>query len=237
MANIYMMGDSTMRLNNYLYYPQTGWGQVLYMFTKPDVLVFDHAENGRSSKSFIDEKRFDAILEQLQEGDFVICQFGHNDEKPDLVRHTEPFTTYIDNLAYYAQKVEEKGATIVYATSITRHKFVDGKCINTHGDYPTAMLEYCKKSNHVCVDLNTLTIEHYNDIGEEKSAKYHMIFKENEYLNYIEGKDDHSHLVYEGALMVARLFVSELSKTNSKLNDLFINITQKAFIDEKMLKD
>ena len=70
---IFMMGDSTMKYNNIYTYPQVWWGQVLHLFTKNDWLIEDHAENGRSTKSFIDEGRFDVILNRLQKGDFVIC--------------------------------------------------------------------------------------------------------------------------------------------------------------------
>ena len=90
MNKIYMMGDSTMQYNNYNSYPQTGWGQVLHLFAHEDVRIIDCAKNGRSTKSFIDEGRFQAILDKLEEGDFVICQFGHNDEKyDDATRFTD----------------------------------------------------------------------------------------------------------------------------------------------------
>ena len=100
--NIYMMGDSTMKQNNYYSYPQTGWGQVLYLFCKEDILVFDLAENGRSTKSYIAEGLFNKLLNKLQKGDYVICEFGHNDEKyADPSRYTDPFGEYQKNLLYF----------------------------------------------------------------------------------------------------------------------------------------
>ena len=65
---IFTIGDSTMKYNNIYTYPQTGWGQVLHLFTKNEWLVEDHAENGRSTKSFIEEKRFDKVLEKMEKG-------------------------------------------------------------------------------------------------------------------------------------------------------------------------
>ena len=236
--NIYMMGDSTMKFNNFYSYPQTGWGQVLNLFTKEDILVFDYAENGRSSKSFIDEGRFDIILSKLKKGDYVICQFGHNDEKQyDPLRYTEPYGKYQDNMAYFAKEVEKKGCHIVYATSITRHQFKNGKCVNSHGEYPNAMLEFCKKNNYTCIDLNKLTIDLYTKLGEEKTEDFHMIFPKNTYNTYIEGKDDHSHLRYDGAVMVAELFVREILKTNDSIKECFIDLDNAPEIDWKMLKD
>ena len=236
--NIYMMGDSTMKFNNFYSYPQNGWGQVLNLFTKEGILVFDDAENGRSSKSFISEGRFDNILNRLQKGDYVICQFGHNDEKiQDPNRYTEPYGEYTDNLLYFAKEVEKKGCHIVYATSITRHKFENGVCVNSHGDYPKAMLDFAKKYNYTCIDLNKLTMDLYTKLGEEKSKKFHMIFGPNIYNLYPEGKDDHSHLMYEGAVLVAELFVREILKTNDSIKNCFIDLDNQPEIDWNMLKD
>ena len=236
--NIYMIGDSTMKFNNYFTYPQTGWGQVLNLFVKENILVFDHAENGRSSKSFISEGIFDDILKVLQKGDYVICQFGHNDEKEyDKARYTKPYGEYQDNLLYFAKEVEKKGAHIIYATSITRHMFKDNVCINSHGDYPKAMLEFAKNNNYTCIDMNKLTMDLYTKLGEEKTKKFHMIFGPNEYINYIEGKDDHSHLRYEGAIMVAELFVREVLKTDDSIKECFIDLDNAPQIDWEMLKD
>ena len=110
---IFMMGDSTMKYNNIFSYPQFGWGQVLHLFAKNECLIEDHAENGRSTKSFIEEGRFDKILSKMSAGDYVICQFGHNDEKKqDRSRYTEPFGTYQKNLAYFAEEIEKTGGHI-----------------------------------------------------------------------------------------------------------------------------
>ena len=236
--NIYMIGDSTMKFNNYFSYPQTGWGQVLNLFVKEDILVFDHAENGRSTKSFISEGRFDKVLSLLQKGDYVICQFGHNDEKEyDPNRYTKPFGEYQKNLLYFAKEVEKKGGHIIYATSITRHEFKDNKCVNSHGDYPKAMLEFAKNNNYTCIDLNKLTMELYTKLGEERTKKFHMIFGPNEYSNYIEGKDDHSHLRYDGAVVIAEIFVKEVLKTNDPIKECFIDLDNAPEIDWEMLKD
>jgi len=236
--NIYMIGDSTMKFNNYYSYPQTGWGQVLNLFVKENILVFDEAENGRSTKSFIAEGRFDKVLNNLKKGDFVICQFGHNDEKEyDKTRYTTPYGTYQENLKYFADETIKKGAHIVFATSITRHSFKDGICVNTHGEYPKAMLDFAKENNYTCIDLCKITMDIYNNLGEEKSKKFHMIFGPNLYNTYIEGKDDHSHLMYDGAVMVAEAFVREVSKTNDPIKDCFIDLNQAPQIDWNMLKD
>lgn len=234
---IFMMGDSTMKYNNIYTYPQTGWGQVLHLFTKNDYIIEDHAENGRSTKSFIDEGRFDVILNKMSKGDFVICQFGHNDEKDDPKRYTEPYGSYQQNLKYFADEVTKKGGHIVFATSITRHKFEDGKCINSHLQYPQAMIDFCNDNNYTCIDLNKLTIDLYSNLGEEASKKLHMIFPANTFKAYPEGKDDHSHLVFDGAKTICELFVMAIAKTNDPIKECFLDLGFDYKIDWEMLRD
>lgn len=235
---IFMMGDSTMKYNNILTYPQTGWGQVVELFVNEGVRVIDYAENGRSTKSFIAEGRFQRILDEIDKGDFVICQFGHNDEKiNDPSRYTEPYGEYQKNLAYFHDEVLSHGGNIVYATSITRHKFSEGKCINSHGLYPQAMLDFCKENGYTCIDMNQLTIDLYTKLGEEATKKFHMIFPAQKYSTYIDGMNDHSHLVYEGAIRIAELFVRAIYKTNDPIKKLFLNLDSNPEIDWKMLKD
>ena len=238
MKNIYMIGDSTMQYNNFQTYPQTGWGQVLSLFAHEDVRIFDFAKNGRSTKSFIDEGRFDKVLSKITEGDFVICQFGHNDEKiQDPKRYTTPNGTYIENLKYFYTEVTKKNAHFVLATSISRRIFENGKLKDTHLGYPQAMLKFALENNIVCIDLNQMTLDLYNKLGEEETKKFHMIFPAGMYDNYPEGKDDTSHLRYDGAYMVSKLFVEGLFRTESPLKDLFYAPDEKADIDWAMLID
>lgn len=237
MRKIFMIGDSTMQYNNIFSYPQTGWGQVLHLFAKEDVIIEVHAKNGRSTKSFIEEGRFEEVLKRLNQGDYVICQFGHNDEKEDALRHTDKDTTYIENLKFFVDQTRLKKADIVFATSITRRNFVNGVCIDSHKGYPQAMLKFAKEYQVECIDLNAMTLKLYNELKEEETKKFHMIFKPEVYANYKEGKEDNSHLVYEGAIMVCELFVNALQKTNSSLNEFFLDLNHKEEIDFKMLID
>lgn len=86
MAVIYWAGDSTVQYNSILTYPQTGIGQVFHLFVRPEVRIENHAKNGRSTKSFLDEGRFSVICDRIEEGDFLFIQFGHNDEKSRTLR-------------------------------------------------------------------------------------------------------------------------------------------------------
>lgn len=81
-VTVFMIGDSTMANKPLAKENQErGWGQMLPIYLQGKIKVDNHAVNGRSSKSFMDEGRWDKVMEKLRPGDFVIIQFGHNDEK------------------------------------------------------------------------------------------------------------------------------------------------------------
>ena len=104
MATIFWAGDSTVQYNDITTYPQTGIGQVFHLFVKPEIKVENHAKNGRSTKSFIDESRIPAIYDRITQGDFLFIQFGHNDEKiQDPDRYTEPFSEFCVNLEKFVK--------------------------------------------------------------------------------------------------------------------------------------
>ena len=228
---IYMMGDSTMKFNNITSYPQVGWGQFLHVFTKNEYLIEDHAENGKSTKSFKAEGRFDVILSRLRPNDYVICQFGHNDgKKEDPTRFTEPQGDYIQNLKYYADEVTKKGAKIIFATPIARHKFIDGVLENTHTPYQNAMLQFCQENGYTCIDMSTLTMDLYKQLGEEESKKFHMIFPAGTYVNYPNGMDDHTHLRYVGALTIAEIFVRAVLASDHPIKECFLDLGDKPAI-------
>lgn len=121
---IFMIGDSTMA-NKKLdgANPERGWGQMLPGFLSEEITVDNHAVNGRSSKSFIDEGRWDAVVEKIQPGDYVFIQFGHNDEKPKADRHTDPGSTFDDNLRKFVNETRAKGGIPVLFNSIVRRNF------------------------------------------------------------------------------------------------------------------
>src|SRR5699024_7038143 len=105
MTTIYWAGDSTVKENSILTYPQTGMGQVFGRFVRRmEVRVENHSENGRSTKSFLEEGRLETIRERMQPGDFLFIQFGHNDEKAeDPARYTSPEDTFRGYLAVFVK--------------------------------------------------------------------------------------------------------------------------------------
>lgn len=213
MKRIFWAADSTVQNNDVTTYPQTGIGQVFPMFVKEGVFVLNHARNGRSTKSFMDEGRLDAIDKEIGEGDFLFIQFGHNDEKQeDPTRYTEPFSTYIENLEKYINVARKHGANPVLITPIERRHFDENKKLmkSMHTDYVAGMKKAAEKNNVPLIDLFTMSRAALEKAGEVESRKWHMFFDAGIYENYPDGKDDNTHLRYEGALLYAGLIAKGL---------------------------
>ncbi|WP_372772672.1 rhamnogalacturonan acetylesterase [Mangrovibacterium sp.] len=215
---IFTIGDSTMANKKAEVYPETGWCQVAGNYFNETVTIKNHAMNGRSSKSFIDEGRWTHVLDSLQKGDFVFIQFGHNDQKAqDTTRHTLPFETYSENLIKFIQETRDKGAYPVLFTSIVRRKFgEDGKLTDTHGDYPIATRKVAAELNVPLIDLQTLTEAFVNRLGDTESKNVYLWTEPNEH--FPEGRKDDTHLSFDGANIVAQLAIEAITETIPELS-------------------
>ncbi|WP_298493830.1 rhamnogalacturonan acetylesterase [uncultured Algibacter sp.] len=213
-VSIYTIGDSTMADKpNPDENPERGWCQLLPKFLNKNVVVKNHAVNGRSTRSFIAEKRWDSVYNQLQKGDYVFIQFGHNDQKiKDPKRYTNPHTAYRNNLIKFIKNTREKNAIPVLFTSIVRRKFnEEGVLVDTHGAYPLEMRLVAQEYNVPLIDLQYLTEQLEENYGVEVSKKLHLHYALNEIAYYPKGKEDNTHLSVLGATEVAKLAVNELT--------------------------
>ena len=230
---VFMIGDSTMANKDTTGGKQErGWGMVLQQYFDDGVVVDNHAVNGRSSKSFINEGRWEKVLAKIKPGDYVFIQFGHNDEKPKPDRHTDPGSTFDDNLRKFVNETREKGGIPVLFNAVVRRNFAlkeqknddDEKLRNldaksgknllegdtlsdTHGDYRIAPANVAKEMGVVFVDANTITHELEQGLGREGSKKLHMIFAPGEHPSMPNGKWDNTHYNIYGANQVALLLI------------------------------
>lgn len=238
-VTVFMIGDSTMANKPLSKENQErGWGQMLPMYLTGPVKVDNHAVNGRSSKSFINEGRWDKVMEKLRPGDYVIIQFGHNDEKPKADRHTDPGSTFDDNLRKFVNEARSKGATPILMNSIVRRNFPDQNgiaaeetddkqksveawkvdnpaegeiLVDTHGDYIVAPRNVARELAVFFVDMNSATHELVQNLGTERSKALFMWIPENTYEFCPKGKIDNTHLNIKGAIQVAGLAVDRLA--------------------------
>jgi lysophospholipase L1-like esterase len=212
-VNIWMIGDSTMAPKSAQAYPELGWGEGLRNFVTKKAEVHNHAVNGRSTLSFINEGRWQAVLDSLQKGDFVIIQFGHNDEKTDPERHTDPFGSFKDNIRKFVEEARSKGATPIVCSSIVRRHFdAEGHLKDTHGDYIGAAKEIATESDAPYVNMEALTRQLVSDMGAEKSKEIFL---------FTENKQDSTHLNVNGAGLVAGLFVQNAKQQQLPIAKLF----------------
>jgi lysophospholipase L1-like esterase len=210
---LFLIGDSTMAdKENPEKNPEHGWGQMLPALMTKNLEIQNHATNGRSSKSFRTEGRWDKVMKQLKKGDFVIIQFGHNDQKVnDSSRFTNPYTQYRANLERYVTEARAKGATPILMTSIVRRNFNEnGVLVDTHKEYPLVVRMVANDLKVAFVDLQLLTEQMEISYGPEKSKKLHLHFAEGENPYYPKGKDDDTHLSKLGAETVAKLAANSL---------------------------
>lgn len=211
---IYLIGDSTCHTNKYDTYPQTGWGQVFGDYTNEQFEVINLAQNGRSSKSFKNEGWFEVVERNIDKGDYLFIQFGHNDEKDDELRHTDPYSTYQENLLYYINTARRSGATPILLSSIYRRHFDENGKIEElcHGEYPNAMKELSIREKVFYLDICARTKEMLIELGDNASKELFMNFGKGIYNNYPDGKEDNTHLREKGARKIASLIVEEIKK-------------------------
>lgn len=239
-VKIFMIGDSTMAnkpLENDN--QERGWGQMLgECFSAADVTIDNHAVNGRSTLSFITDGRWDKVLSQIKPGDYVFIQFGHNDEKPDEKRHTEPGSSFDANLRKFCVEAREKGGIPVLYNSIVRRSFFvnenavteddnfgkgitlkteGNKLVETHvithedgskADYLASPRNVAAELGVPFIDANKITHDFVESFGPELSKKFFCWIPAGTNLAAPNGREDNTHLNILGARVVAALLAN-----------------------------
>lgn len=213
-VRVFMIGDSTMADKPLADNPERGWGQLFPTVFTDRVEIKNHAVNGRSTKSFIDEKRWDAVRAELQAGDWVFIQFGHNDEKSeDPTRYAAPQTAYRANLTRFVNETRAKGAQPVLLTPVMRRRFdAQGKFFDTHGEYPGVVRSLAKELNVPLIDLHQTSRVLIEQHGVEGSKKLFLWIEPGQYKSLPEGKKDDTHFSDYGATQMAELVAADLRR-------------------------
>lgn len=219
-----MIGDSTMANKTAKAAPETGWGQVFGEFFTDEVEIHNHAKNGRSTKSFHDEGLWKEVENQLQAGDYVFIQFGHNDQKiKDATRYAAPNTDYKANLKRYVSEALAKGAYPILLTPINRRKFDEnGEFVDQHGAYPDAVRSLATEMQVPLIDMYAKSLAFLENLGVEKSKKLYMNLEPNAFPNYPKGLEDNTHFTPEGARVMAKLAAEGLVGIGSPLSGFLV---------------
>jgi lysophospholipase L1-like esterase len=216
---VFLTGDSTCAKKLPERRPETGWGEMFQqLFDEKKVVIDNHAMNGRSTRIFISEGRWQAVIDKLKKGDYVFIQFGHNDAAKDRVdRYTTP-EDFKNNLRKFVAEVRAKNASAVLLTPVMRRRFdKDGKFYDTHGEYPDLTRTVAKELKIPMLDLHKKTETLLIKYGPEESKKLFLQLKEGEHPNYPKGVDDNTHFNPRGAEEVAKLVVEEITDKKLKL--------------------
>lgn len=249
-TTIFIIGDSTAAKKDLSTgSPERGWGMALQCyFDSAYIRVDNHAVNGRSSKSFIDEGRWDKVLSAMKPGDYVIIQFGHNDEKPAVERHTDPGSTFDYNLAKFVRETRERGGIPILMNPVVRRNFAqkplkndddeklrnttfaDGSklvegdsLIDTHGLYKVAPRDVARRMNCHFIDANQITHNLEQSLGVEGSKKLHMWYKPGEEPSLPQGRQDNTHYNIYGAQVVAKLLAEALIEEIPVLSKYYVD--------------
>jgi lysophospholipase L1-like esterase len=216
---VYLAGDSTMAEKLPEKRPETGWGEMFQpYFDEKKVKIENHAQNGRSTKTFISENRWQAIVDKLKKGDYVFIQFGHNDESKEKGERYTPPEDFKKNLERMVNDVLAKKAHPVLLTPVMRRRFdKDGKFYDTHGEYPDLTRAVAKNLKVLLIDMHRASEKLIVEYGAENSKKLFLQLKAGENPNYPKGIDDNTHFSPLGAEEMARLVVAEIQKTKIKL--------------------
>jgi lysophospholipase L1-like esterase len=205
LPTLYLAGDST--VTDQAVAPSASWGQMLPRFFGTGIVVANHAESGETLKSFVTELRLEKLLSTLKRGDWVMIQFGHNDQKVQWPQtYAEAATTYRSWLRTYIAEVRRRGATPLLVTSPERRNFdAAGRIEPTLADYADAVRAVAKEDSVALVDLNPLSVRFYEALGPDASPS---AFAD-------EGRDKTHHNEY-GAYSLARMVVEGLRSADPR---------------------
>ncbi len=216
---VFIAGDSTASEYGVERAPRTGWGQVLQTYLDKTWEVRNHAQSGRSSRSFIDQGWLDGIAKELHKGDVLLIQFGHNDEKiEDAARYNEPLQAYPQWLMRYVTLARERGATPILITPVARRKFDHGQLLDTHGLYSQAVRDLAKREQVGLIDLGATSMDWLRALGDQPSKAFYMHVPE-------QNQADDTHFQRRGAFAVACLVVGGWEKLDPSLKQHLVRDT------------
>jgi lysophospholipase L1-like esterase len=216
---LFIAGDSTAAIKKVDRRPETGWAEFLQQYFDSDqVRVDDRAKNGRSTRTFISEGLWDGIVKDLRPGDYVLIEFGHNDESKQKVDRYTPLEDFRGNLMRFVNDVRAKHANAVLLTPVVRRMFdPDARLIDTHGMYPGVVRAVAAEINVPLIDMQKLSGAVVEKYGPEPSRELFLQVKKGENPNYPNGVEDNTHFSPLGAALMAAQAVNGIREDKLEL--------------------
>ena len=155
--SVYLISDSITANYTPNYAPQVGLGMLYENIFDKNVIIKNYAKPSRSTKSFIDEGRFELVMRELKQGDVLFVQMGHNDKGLSV-----SIDNYKANLVKFIDGARARGA---FPVLITPPSALTTTLTSSLAGYPAAMIEVGKSTNTPVIDLHSKSLELYNKTG------------------------------------------------------------------------
>lgn len=213
-TTIFLCGNST--VVDQPYEPWASWGQMIPRWFGPEIAISNNAESGLTAGSFLGSYRLDKILTMMKKGDYVICEFGHNDQKEKMAG-AGAWYNFSYNLKVFIDKVRAKGGNIIFVTPTQRRRFDDAthsKILETHGDYPDAMRAVAKREGVPVIELHDMTRTFFEALGYENSKKALVHYPANTFPGQDKPLADNTHFNPYGAYEIAKMVVMGMKQLN-----------------------
>jgi lysophospholipase L1-like esterase len=225
---VYLAGDSTMANKDVKTFPETGWGMPFPVFFDSTVTVDNRAKNGRSTKTFIKEGLWPSIANNLKAGDYVLIQFGHNDEVPTKASATTE-VQFKENLLRFVNETRAKQAIPVLITAVARRKFdAAGNLEDTHKVYSAIVRQLASEQNVPLIDLDKESQAMLQKMGAENSKVLYNYLSPGEHPNYPDGRADDTHFSELGARKMAEIVLADIRSLKLELASRIVIGTNKS---------
>lgn len=212
---IFIAGDSTAATKAEAKRPETGWGEKLQQFCSTNYKVRNLAFNGASTKTFIKQGLLEKLRQEISQNDYLIIQFGHNDQKIEDPNWGTSISEYQNNLASFIDVAKQTNAIPIVLSSIIRRHYEKGKLINTLGAYPQAAHDAALANDAFFIDLNKISFAYISLMSPKESQKLWLNVDQS--VNYPQGIHDNTHLNDAGATLIAKLVAQEIAKLATPL--------------------
>lgn len=211
-TTLFLCGNSTVVDQNNE--PWASWGQMIPRWFDQRVAISNHAESGLTAGSFLASNRLDKVLAMMRKGDWVVCEFGHNDQK-ERGAGSGAWYNFAHNLKIFVDKVRAQGGNIIFITPTQRRNFDDnGKISETHGDYPDAMREVARRENVPVIELHDMTRTFFETLGVENSKRALVHYPAGTFPGQSKDFADNTHFNPYGAYEVAKMVVMGMKQIN-----------------------
>lgn len=239
---LFIASDSTVQSYEPFYYPQTGWGQVLNHFLVPDehwtealpedalypqcrvytssrLIIENRSIGARSSRSFLAEGKWDALLHRAAPGDFCLLQWAHNDAtavRPNRYVAASDFAWYLKK---YIASCKSRGIHLILVTPVSRRNCDDhnGDFALSFGEYRDVMLALGREEQIPVIDLCATSNAYLKELGPEESKQLYLWCPKGAYPDgaYADGVSDNTHLQEYGALIYAQMVAQGILDSSS----------------------